>query len=149
MGREIRHVPPDWQHPVNEAGRYQPLFNKTYWMAIKDQLLELGWYLKHPQSIREWFDFPDKAYYRPRFKDASAYQIYETVSEGTPVSPVFTNKADLKGWLLEQGYSDYAADQFIKSEWVPSMVFTPRAGLSMNIHSYDALREEDTDAHNP
>ena len=26
MGREVRKVPKDWQHPKNESGHYVPLF---------------------------------------------------------------------------------------------------------------------------
>ena len=30
MGREVRRVPADWQHPRNDAGDYQPMFDEVY-----------------------------------------------------------------------------------------------------------------------
>jgi len=50
------------------------------------------------------------------------YQVWETVSEGSPVSPVFENKDDLVFWLVGQGYSEEAARKFSDSGWVPSMI---------------------------
>jgi hypothetical protein len=62
--------------------------------------------------------------YRPNWTDAerTAYQVYETVSEGTPVSSVFPTVDDLRAWLIEQGHSEAAADKFIEWGSVPSMV---------------------------
>lgn len=52
------------------------------------------------------------------------YQVWETVSEGSPISPVFKTAEDLIAWLIQQGYSDQSARAFAKSGWVPSMVMT-------------------------
>jgi hypothetical protein len=65
---------------------------------------------------------PDERYYRVPFSSAPCYQIYETVSEGTPVSPVFTTEHELVKWLVEQGYSEKAANEFVKMGSVPSMM---------------------------
>lgn len=61
--------------------------------------------------------------YRPDWTDAerTAYQVYETVSEGTPVSPVFATVGELRAWLIEQGHSETAADKFIAGGWAPSL----------------------------
>lgn len=40
------------------------------------------------------------------------YQVWETVSEGSPISPVFPTKDDLINWLIGEGYSEGAAEQF-------------------------------------
>jgi hypothetical protein len=50
------------------------------------------------------------------------WQVWETVSEGSPISPVFATSDELVAWLIEQGYSKSAADNFVKSEWSPSMM---------------------------
>lgn len=45
----------------------------------------------------------------------TAYQIYENVTEGSPVSPVFDSGAKLVTWLVDQGVSHDAADAFLMS----------------------------------
>lgn len=49
------------------------------------------------------------------------WQVWETVSEGSPVSPVFKTPDELIGWLIGKGYSRTAAEEFVKDQWVPSM----------------------------
>ncbi|HEU5117557.1 MAG TPA: hypothetical protein VFT74_13010, partial [Isosphaeraceae bacterium] len=41
-------------------------------------------------------------------------QIYEDVSEGTPVSPVLGSLADVRAWLIGQGVAFEAADSFLR-----------------------------------
>ena len=50
------------------------------------------------------------------------WQVWETVSEGSPVSPVFPDRAALVAWLVGQGYSPAAAEAFAARGWVPSMI---------------------------
>jgi hypothetical protein len=50
------------------------------------------------------------------------WQMWETVSEGSPVSPVFATPIGLEDWLVKDWYSRAAARAFIKSGWVPSML---------------------------
>jgi hypothetical protein len=38
----------------------------------------------------------------PEFEDADAYQVYETVSEGTPVSPVFDTLQAAIAWMAQE-----------------------------------------------
>jgi hypothetical protein len=54
----------------------------------------------------------------------TAYQIYEDVSDGTPVSPVLESLEALQHWLLPQGYSKAAAEAFIAEGIAPSFVIT-------------------------
>jgi hypothetical protein len=51
------------------------------------------------------------------------WQVWETVSEGSPVSPVFNSAESLVSWLESEGYSTLAAENFVKSGWVSSGVF--------------------------
>lgn len=49
------------------------------------------------------------------------YQFWETVSEGSPISPVFATEEKFLDYLIgEHGYSQKAAKAFLKSAWVPS-----------------------------
>lgn len=144
MSREIRRVPPDWQHPKDERGHYKPLFDRTYAQRILSHIRhELPWAIKHPRYLSEWLEcWPDKEYCRPRWKrgEATHYQIYEDVTEGTPVSPVFESLEEMKAWLLGEGFSEKAASRFVQDGWAPSMIFAPGKGVSgIGIHSLDWL----------
>jgi len=136
MGREIRQVPPDWEHPTSEQNDYQPMMDVTYADALKDWQAEREDY----DSEEEWNnDHPNPAYYRPHYDDqATAFQVYETVSEGTPVSPVFTEMESLIAWLIEQGYSEHAARTFADKKWAPTMAMGP-FGVRMNIDAFDEV----------
>lgn len=141
MSRRIRRVPKDWQHPTDENGRYLPIEDQTYPGAIVDHLRRLLWYLLRPQYIGDWLEgFPDKAYCRPHFRKGAAvcYQVYEEVSEGTPISPIFESLTELKTWLLKRGYSRHATVMFIDRGWAPSALIMD--GVSKTgVHSLDWL----------
>ncbi len=148
MGREIRMVPPDWDHPKKENGSYQPLYDEDYETACEE------WYAdcvdkngKYKSGDEEYVgDPPDKNYYRDRKwakEEATHFQVYETVSEGTPVTPHFATKEELIDHLCEHGdfwdqkrrkkgytmmecgpWSRENAESFVKSEWAPSFIVT-------------------------
>lgn len=50
------------------------------------------------------------------------YQIWENVSEGSPISPVFAFLGMLVEWLIEEGYSPDAARSFARVGYAPSMI---------------------------
>ncbi len=140
MGREIRMVPPNWEHPRNEKGKYEPLYDEDYLTATKEwkagyALWEKG---EHPsQEDYPYWDYegtPDEAMCRPKFKeDATWIQMYETVSEGTPVSPPFATKEELVNYLVangdfwdqsrgDGGWDRANAEKFVASGWAPSFM---------------------------
>jgi len=129
MGREIRRVPTDWEHPKNERGHYQPLYNQSFDDAFK------AW-----MDDKDGGTSPDPEYYRPAWaEDAElGYCMYETVSEGTPVSPVFESLQGLEDWMVEQGTARENAKAFCKSGWVPSFIMGPQIGI---ISGLDAAAE--------
>lgn len=62
------------------------------------------------------------------------WQLWETVSEGSPVSPVFATADELAGWMSDPGRGDRwvppaAAAKFIADGWAPSFVGSPATGL--------------------
>jgi hypothetical protein len=60
------------------------------------------------------------------------WQLWETVSEGSPVSPVFPDKEAFVQYLIGEGYSEKAARNFTESGWAPSGVIIqggPNAGV--------------------
>lgn len=52
--------------------------------------------------------------------EGPGYQLWETVSEGSPISPVFATEEEFVAYLQAQGYTEHAARAFCKVGWVPS-----------------------------
>lgn len=146
MGREIRRVPPGWQHPKDENDHYIPLLDHSYREAAEewerdcvlwsrgthpDQVAGRSAGVDRPRFFWDWSSGPpDEANYRPDWSEEPTwFQAYETVSEGTPITPPFATEAELVDYLVEYGdgwdrpVSRRAAEAFVKSGWAPSMVF--------------------------
>jgi hypothetical protein len=90
---------------------------------------------------------PDEECMRPDWEamgvSADHYQIYETVSEGTPVSPVFGTLEEMKAWLVGEGYSEHAASEFVRRGSAMSMVAfveEDNAEVGIGIHGFDVER---------
>lgn len=145
-------VPPNWQHPKNDRGHLQAMFDRNFtdvfadWLADFDRIrrgeltdLERECYAEPGKNpLAEWLRDegtpPDPAYYRPwRKEDATWFQVWETVSEGTPVTPPFATKGELvdhlvaggDDWDRKRGHGGYTraqAEAFVNAGWAPSMV---------------------------
>jgi hypothetical protein len=172
MGREIRMVPPNWQHPDRNANKnpyghtgYQPMHDQRFderfaeWLAEFDRFragalsdFERECY-PSASPLAEWLQDeglpPDPDYYRPWHDgEATWFQVWETVSEGTPVTPPFATKEELVEYLVAHGdfwqqkrwregdrfmqperpgYSREAAARFVNAGWAPSMVVVNNA----------------------
>jgi len=154
MGREIRRVPPGWEHPKPD-GVYTPLRDEGYETVAAEwtrdnELWQKG---EHPDQagrddrparFKDWYgSFPNRSCYRPEWtEEPTHYQIYETVSEGTPASPVFADLDEMEMWLLQEGYSPHAAAAFCETGYVPSFFYSPERGLSRGIHLLDRLEPD-------
>lgn len=123
MGREIRRVPPWWQHPIDATGNYIPLFDRSYDEAVRDYKYELKLWEdgRHPSqhkypddttglSYEDWIGAPpDPRIHRQQSwteDEATHVQLYENISEGTPASPMFATLEELGAWMIEHGYSE-------------------------------------------
>ncbi len=150
MGREIRMVPPNWQHPTqhchhcgldgrrlcDEARRnggmcYKPL-NQGYAADAAEWKAEYAKWIageREPKDGTDFWDYygmpPAREDYCPDWAEAEAthFQIYETVSEGTPVSPVFASRDELAQWLIDNGTSEAAARKFAQEGFCFSLMF--------------------------
>lgn len=147
MGREIRRVPKGWEHPRHTEGRlageYRAMYDGNYtdvaekWLSDSalwqegNHPTQLDWLAKHGEPypfakyFSEYSNTPDEEYYRTgkqcfSAEDATCYQIYQTVSEGTPTSPVFETKEEMRDWLIGQGHSERSANAFVEGGWAPS-----------------------------
>ncbi len=194
MGREIRRVPENWQHPkrikqiidhgvykIDEGYRsmYQGEFSEAVadfheemnkWMegynnwnngfysdwekgmVTKEEAMKkfAGYIIeerkkhkfsqdyceeelqRYEKGICSWTDvshlptYPNPEYYMPF---GEWYQLFQTVSEGTPLSPPFATKEELIEWLSNNKdfwgnkWSREGAESMVKEEYAPSMIF--------------------------
>lgn len=73
--------------------------------------------------------------------EGEGWQLWETVTEGSPISPVFATAQDLAEWMSSPAYTWGAvktdadrptyetALRFVAKGWAPSFVSTPQAGI--------------------
>ena len=73
MGREVRIVSENWQHPKDVSGNFEPLH--------EDEMEIAG--------------------------ERTLYMMYETCTEGTPISPAFKTPEELARWLADSGASAF------------------------------------------
>jgi len=142
VGREIRMVPPNWEHPKKDD-KYQPMYDKDFDKALKNWVeeYELWKQGKHPdQEGYPYWEYaggpPDPEYYQHNItQDKTWVQVYETVSEGTPVTPPFATKEELIDYLVgngtfwdSRGWRRENAEKFVESGWAPSGIFNTATG---------------------
>ena len=138
MGREIRRVLPNWEHPKGDnpwGYGYIPQYDKSYLDALKEYN---DWRSTFDENDAEYYEDgpnPDRYMYKnkkPSKEELTHYQYYEDVSEGTPQSPVFETPHELATWLSENcggkshipiGTYEQFMD-FIDVGWGVSMVMT-------------------------
>jgi hypothetical protein len=154
MGREIRRVPPNWEHPRDKNGKYLPLHDQTFndamhkwqarakeWFSGNEEQKKSG-YPATSEGFIEWDGEPPKfKWYRPAYtEEPTWFQAYENVSEGTPVSPPFETKDELIDWVAANGLKGLwehmtreQAERFVSASYGPSMVMlkTPE-GVKMD-----------------
>ena len=158
MGREIRRVPAHWDHPMTWDGKLQPMLDSSYIDAINDWIsAHNAWedgthptLVAYPDYKAKFHHFanysgnpPSIEYYRPNWKpdEMTWFQVYETVSEGTPVTPPFETRDELVEYLVQNGdfwdqqrrargytampcdpWSREDAEKFVFGDgWMPSM----------------------------
>lgn len=170
MGREIRRVPANWEHPRvqhhwrNGKDAYQPMYNQPYIEALDEwleqhRLWQAG---QHPDQLSgdgtepayyaQWNNnAPEVEYYRPAWKpeDMTWWQVYETVSAGTPVTPPFATQDELIDYLVENGdfwdqkrrmesrstmdcapWGRASAERFVRGTgWAPSFIASAETGI--------------------
>jgi len=149
MGREIRRVKAGWEHPRDGSGEYIPLLegfaeNHAKWIQECEQFDNgLAWDYARDcwrPITREEYDEgkaevigeePVASRYTPDWseEEKTHFQLYETVSEGTPLSPPMPSLEALAAWLVD-GYEYYSSDdhrlsyeewlRMCKAGWAPS-----------------------------
>lgn len=143
MGREVRRVPADWQHPKDEGGRLKPLYPGE---CYEDRAVEFM-QMATEKGLQEAIDWngpaPDKNDYMPNWpaEQRTHLMMYEDTSEGTPISPAFATPEELAHWLANTRASAFAGEpasyeawlRIARGGWAPSMVYRPETGLQNGV----------------
>lgn len=148
MSRELRRVPPGWEHPRRANGSYRPLYDESHREACeKREAFRAAWqgdgsglsdFDRHCRDIGgimdEWEPYVgEPECYRPDWPEETrtAFQYYETVSEGTPVSPVFETLLDLAQHLALKhgGPVDRWHRHLEGGGWLPSGISIAGVGV--------------------
>jgi hypothetical protein len=136
MGREVRRVPKDWEHPIGDNGHHIPLHDGDYRTACEEYqrnvvLWNAGCHPAQkdgpePYGCQFYWQYAGSPpaevgmegshmYEEPR-DDLTHYQLYETTSEGTPIGPVFDNLDDLCEWAADNA-TTFASFKATAEEW--------------------------------
>lgn len=136
MGREIRRVTKDWQHPKCENGRLIPLMSSDMYESCMDDFKNGDWCDEEP---------PSKDEFMPNWSEEETTHImmYETCSEGTPISPAFETPEELARWLTDNNASAFGVMTATYEEWLatcksgyaPSMMFSSKTGLISGVQA--------------
>lgn len=151
MGREVRMVPPAWEHPKYpqddpeeyRRGRYIPLFESGYAEAAAKW--DEGW-AKWQAGLTENYGGDEKwapiepKYAGMRYTDYAGsrpspddympdwapeqrthFMMYEDTSEDTPKSPAFATAEELARWLADTGASAFGDSTASYDEWLSTI----------------------------
>lgn len=124
MGRNVRMVPPDWQHPTHinkyRGEVYKPMFEySAYTDMLKDWDVSVEKY--GLEATLDDFNGPLlKENFMPEWSpdQATHYMMYETTTEGTPISPAFATKEELASWLAKNQASVFGDATTTYSHWL-------------------------------
>lgn len=144
MSYEVRRVSKDWQHPVpgNMEPRQSPV--RGYYLMYLPE-----WRPLLSRERVEEGEVIDETEYMPNWsaEEATHYQMYETVTEGTPISPVMETPEELAQWLADNEpagirFPYVAWLKMIKVGWAPSLVATSSGGVVSGVEYVGSSKEE-------
>lgn len=142
MSRKVRRVPAYWEHPKTGNGKFIPLLDRVEFEAILNEYeegkaqWELGYkkvwdergcHLEPLLDDEKMWAYEEYAGERPSEEDYMPYwtdeemthiQMYETTSEGTPISPVMANPEELAQWLTDNKVPFYGFETATYIEWL-------------------------------
>jgi hypothetical protein len=134
MGREVRRVPATWKHPVNDTGRFKPLYSGEDYETYSKDFIKLANEQGLQAAIDEYGQAPDKSNYMPVWpaEECTHLMMYENTTEGTPISPSFPTPEQLARWLVANNASAFGLETgnyegwlcVAKGGYAPSMVIS-------------------------
>ena len=96
MSREVRRVPKGWEHPTATVSRRNGTTYQPVWVGLRSDEMD--------GLIGD--------------REATMWQMYETTSEGTPISPPCESPRALARWLVEHGATTFASKTASESDWL-------------------------------
>lgn len=159
MSREVRMVKPGWEHPKDrQTGNFLPLFGNTFerdLAAWEEEKLKFENRddLRGKYTFEEWWgERPDLCDYMPQWEksEATLYCMYETTSEGAPISPPFKTPEELASWLFLNKASAFGGQtatyeawlNMIHVGWAPSGAVIDERGLISGVEAIVGLNDE-------
>jgi hypothetical protein len=116
MSREVRMVPEGWNHPTQWHERHDRM---TGQLRMQSELKPLFDYRPKDDADPDDADY-DPSDYMPDFPAGTAtwFVMYETCSEGTPISPAFATTTELARWLADTGASSFGQMTATYEQWL-------------------------------
>lgn len=133
MGREVRKVPADWQHPKDKlTGHFIPMHASGYEERARQwdedcAKWERGEFPDYASEENKQLPFdqwdgqrPYSGDYMPTWtpEQATHFMMYEDTSEGTPISPAFATPEELARWLADTGASSFGNSTASYEAWL-------------------------------
>lgn len=159
MGREIKRVPSGFRWPIDKTWFGYILPPVPCELCGGDGLARADGKetvtLDHGHSWKSEFcpvcEGDGVTFPRIEVPEGEAWQIWQTVSEGGPITPPFDTPEELARWCQENqpmilgnplSYEQWLA--FIQAGWAPSMVMTPTTGVISGVEfvANEKLREK-------
>jgi hypothetical protein len=135
MSREVKRVPMDFDWPQREVwpGYQMSACNSKCNGECRIFARLVG------KEVAEG-DCPDFSIPVP---EGDGWQMWETVSEGSPISPVFATPEELARWLADTGASAFATMTATYDQWLAtirvgfsvSAMFSPGVGLASGVEA--------------
>lgn len=161
MGREVRMVPANWNHPAARTDRGEiqfvplldgPFSERAAQYAADKEKWDRGerpsWAGEDSKelSFEEWEgQAPSADDYMPEWtpEEKTHLMMYEDTSEGTPISPAFSTPEELARWLADTGASSFGSSTATYEQWLStckrgfamSAVYTPSTGLISGVEA--------------
>jgi len=168
MGREVRQVPADWQHPKHWTctrygleESYKPLSPGKLYQPTVDEWDEecakwkAGWRPDYCDDENRTLTYEQWAGQRPHRDDympdwpaeqKTHLMMYEDTSEGTPISPAFETPEELARWLVDNKASAFGSEtasyegwlHIARGSWAPSLVASA-TGITNGVDAFQLV----------
>jgi len=113
MGREIKRVPLDFDWPMNERW---PGYLVSFCAALDSDCDKCHKFAKIQGVGKRDYGCPAFVYLDP--PTGKGYQLWETTSEGSPMSPVFAKPESLALWLVKNNASAFGSMTLPYEKWL-------------------------------
>lgn len=142
MGREVRRVPGDWQHPKRDGGQFVPLHDG--YESDKAEFLKILEEDGYEEAVGYFGGAPNPEDYMPDWPEAERTHLmmYEDTTEGTPISPAFEKPEDLARWLADNNASAFGSMTATYEEWLATIGVGYSIGAVMDSEGWRSGVEE-------